>query len=218
LEDYESELEKILTNTAALNKYHIVLDLRQAAYLSSLSLRLLIKYHKIISQGGKVLALLCTDETITKYLAASKLDTLLKIFGDEEALFRAVEHPENAAKQAIPAPFSYSAQIHDSIVVALLSGFLRENAEMKAFEAEIVEHVRQKRLRFVFNLEKLNYIDSLAIGRFVKLANFLKSRGGKAVFCCGNEVVIDLFSAMGLMEALSICATENEARALASAD
>ena len=56
LENYETELEKILSNTAALNKHHVVLDLRHAAYLSSLSLRLLIKYHKILAQNNKALA------------------------------------------------------------------------------------------------------------------------------------------------------------------
>jgi anti-anti-sigma factor len=216
LEDYEGELEKILTNTVALNKYHIVLDIRQAAYLSSLSLRLLIKYHKILAQNGKTLALLCTDEIITKYLAAAKLDTFLKIFPSEEALFKAVEHPEGAAEPVPAVPFSFVTQMHENVVVALLSGFVHDVTDIKVFEAGIVEFVRQKKLRFVFNLEKLNYIDSLAIGRFVKLNHFLHSHGGKAVFCCGNEVVMDLVHAMGLSETLACFEHEAEARAEAA--
>jgi len=209
LEEYDEELDKILKNTIALNKYSIVIDLKNTSYLSSFTLRILIKYHKAALTAGRSFSLLNLDEELKKFLEMARLNSIFKVFASEDDLFKHAEEPPEP--KGAGGSFNHDISEHDGIVIVHLSGLLEDVAQMKNFEEAVVNCVKQQKYRFVFNLERLNFIDSLCIGRFVKLNRFLLTRGGKIVFCSASEVVRDFFNVLGLNHVLLIFPSELEA-------
>lgn len=211
LEDYDEELEKILRNTLALNKYHVVVDLKNISYLSSFTLRILIKYHKIAADTGRSFALLHIDDELRKFLAAARLDSVFRIYPNEDELFRHADDVPAAPGAEGPNDFTYAFRESGGAVVSDLSGMLEDVEDMRGFETALIERVKAKHYRFVFNLARLSFIDSLCIGRFVKLNRFLLSRSGKLAFCGMSDVVKDFFNVLGLNNLLLLCETEEEA-------
>jgi anti-anti-sigma factor len=211
LEEYDEELDKVLKNTVALNKYGIVIDLKNTRYLSSFTLRILIKYHKAALSSGRSFSLLNLDAGLKKFLEAARLNSIFHVYASEDDLFR---HTEDAEEPEAPAPeagFTYDVADRGGIVVMRLSGLLEDVAQLKSFEEAVVNWVKEKKCRFIFNLERLNFIDSLCIGRFVKLNRFLITRGGKLVFCSASEMVRDFFNVLGLNHVLLILPDESAA-------
>lgn len=211
LEDYDEELEQVLKNTIALNKYHIVVDLKNISYLSSFTLRILIKYHKAARDAGRSFSLLHLDDELRKFLAAARLDTVFPIFPNEEELFRHADDKSCAPGSADQNEFCFAFRMSGGAVIADLSGMLENVDDLRDFEAAVIEHVKARRFRFVFNLARLSFIDSLCIGRFVKLNRFLLSREGKLAFCGMSDIVKDFFNVLGLNSLLILCDTENDA-------
>ncbi|OGS33916.1 MAG: hypothetical protein A2293_02425 [Elusimicrobia bacterium RIFOXYB2_FULL_49_7] len=219
LEEYDEELDQILSKVASLGKYSMVANLKNARYLSTHTIRLLIKCHKSMESIGKSFYLIHPTDDILKLLEFTNLNKILCIYSDEHALFQALSGQTGTAALSSPPPsasplqetFTYTLQDMDKFVLVRMSGYIRYFQEMKRFEEDIVNYVKRKHYNYVFNMEKITFIDSLGIARFVKLQNFLKSKNGRVVFCSPNELVTDFFNILGLANRFLLFSTEDEA-------
>ncbi len=212
LEEYDEELEKILKNTVNLNKYNIVIDLKNTSYLSSFTLRILIKYHKIYQNAGRSFSFLHLDDELKKFLETAHLNSIFKMFSSEDDLFKNADGLTGTGSEPdADEGFSFTIKERDGITIINFSGLLEDVVDMKKFEEAVVNRLKLKQYFFIFNLQHLGFIDSLCIGRFVKLNRFLITRNGKLVFCNASEMVRDFFNVLGLDNILQIFPTEDEA-------
>lgn len=215
LEEYDEELEQILANTLTLNKYNVVADLASTRYLSTHTIRLIIKFHKGLEGAGKVFCVINAAEDILKLFEFTNLNKVLHLYPSENEMFSDLKHkappPEEAQKLPAQEAFTYTLQDIGACTLVRMNGYIRNINEMKRFEEDVVRIVKGKKYNFVFNIEKITFIDSLGIGRFVKLQSFLKAKGGKVIFCCANDLVADFFNILGLNDRFLLFNTEEEA-------
>jgi anti-sigma B factor antagonist len=212
LDDYDDELEKILKNAISLNKYDIVIDLRNVSYLSSFTLRILMKNHKAAVEVGRNLVLINIDDELRKFVSASRLDAVLPIYKDENEFALEHNHPQpHPLEENTPKSFSYTLREQDGIIIADICGVLEDATILQNFEEAVFEKIKNGKTKFVFNLENLNFIDSLSIGRFVKLNRLLLTKNGKLIFCQPNELIKDFLSVLGLNDLIHVCETQTEA-------
>ena len=220
LAEYDEELDQILKTTIDLKKFHIVLDLKNTKFLSSLTLRIIIKYQKAVQAAEKSLFIINPDSEIISLLETTNIDKILKIFDSEEEMFKAISEQRQGDAQtpeedeAGPGEFTYELKEHDQVVVVRMAGFIRKLSDMLQFEEEVISYIKQNKLNFLFNLEMITFMDSSSMGRFVKLNHFLKSKGGKVAFCSPSEIVQDFFKILGLEKMFQVFQTEEEALTL----
>ena len=65
--------------------------------------------------------------------------------------------------------------------------------------------------KILFDLKKLEFIDSSGIGFLVICFNIVRKRNAKLGFCDLNEFILDIFTSTHLDSVLSIYTDENEA-------
>ncbi|MBL8027836.1 MAG: STAS domain-containing protein [Fibrobacteres bacterium] len=212
LDDYDDELEKILRNAINLNKYDIVIDLRNVSYLSSFTLRILMKNHKLAKEIGRNLVLVNIDEELKKFVSASRLDAVLPIYKDENEFATEHNHPTpHPMDQNATSGFSFEFREQQEVVIADISGVLEDAAMLQKFETVLFEKIKNGKTKFIFNLENLSFIDSLSIGRFVKFNRLLLTKNGKLIFSQPNELIRDFLSVLGLNDLISVCDNPSDA-------
>jgi anti-anti-sigma factor len=176
-----------------------------------------MKNHKSALEVGRNLVLVNIDDELRKFVAASRLDAVLPIYKSETDFAIEHSHPQpHPSDESTPTAFSFNLQEQSGIIVADLCGMLEDAAMLQNFEEAVFEKIKSGRLKFIFNLENLNFIDSLSIGRFVKLNRLLLSKNGKLVFCKPNELIKDFLSVLGLNDLISVCDDRNQAIKAAS--
>ncbi len=206
LDDYDDELEKIILNTIALNKYDIVIDLKNISYLSSFTLRIMMKGHRTALEKGRNFALVNIDDELRKFIAASRLDAVLPIYQNENELALEGGHPHpHPLDENNNSGFAYTLKKEGSVIIAALTGVLEDASLLRGFEEAIIAKIKEGSVRYIFDLENLGFIDSIGIGRFVKLNRLLVSKKGFLIFCHPNDLIKDFLSVLGLNDLIQVC-------------
>lgn len=78
--------------------------------------------------------------------------------------------------------------------------------ELKKKVCEIIK--KYSIVNLVFNLEKLNFMDSTGIGFIIARYSEIKRKGGNIVVCSMNETIMKIFNISGLKRICSIANCE----------
>ena len=70
-------------------------------------------------------------------------------------------------------------EIQPGIWVIEMSGNVHMGADCKRVEQEIEGHIEKRQTRIIFDMGKVNHIDSAFVGQIVKSFSRLKKAGGK---------------------------------------
>ena len=88
------EFKERMVELIEAGKNHIVVDLSEATFIDSTTLGVLVGGVKRLRPSGGGLALVCTDQNITKIFEITGLDRVFPIHGSREEALGAVKSPE----------------------------------------------------------------------------------------------------------------------------
>jgi anti-sigma B factor antagonist len=69
-------------------------------------------------------------------------------------------------------------EIHPGIWVMEMSGNVHMGADCKRVDQEVEDHIEKKETRIIFDMAKVDHIDSAFVGQIVKSFSRLKKAGG----------------------------------------
>ena len=70
-------------------------------------------------------------------------------------------------------------EIHPDIWVFEMSGNVHMGADCKRVDQEVEGHIEKKQVRLIFDLSKVDHIDSAFVGQIVKSFGRVKKAGGR---------------------------------------
>jgi anti-sigma B factor antagonist len=76
---------------------------------------------------------------------------------------------------------------------------------------QIEKLINEGNIRFLFNMEKVDYIDSTGVGVFVRILLLLKQKQGVIRLFKVNEAPLKVFKLTMLVQMLGVCDSEEEA-------
>lgn len=99
-----------------------------------------------------------------------------------------------------------------SVSVVMLRGKLMLGEECNQLESAILELLKDKRTKLIFDLSEVTHIDSTGIGRFIDTYSRLLKSGGKMRLAGATGAVRDSFRVTRLDTVFSFFPTAEEAR------
>ena len=87
------EFKERMVELIEAGKKHIVVDLTKATFIDSTTLGVLVGGVKRLRPSGGALALVCTDQNITKIFEITGLDRVFAIHENREAALEALSSP-----------------------------------------------------------------------------------------------------------------------------
>jgi anti-sigma B factor antagonist len=108
-----------------------------------------------------------------------------------------------------------SVQLRDSetdntMAVFQLAGHL-DAQTVRELEARFEAQVKTGRVRWIVDLEKLDYISSAGLGSFVGVLSELRAQGGDIFFVGLSAKMEKIFKVLGFTRIFRVYATESEA-------
>jgi anti-anti-sigma factor len=100
-------------------------------------------------------------------------------------------------------------QVHDVLLIEM-SGRLDSPSASEA-EDRLLNIVEGKDRPVLLKLERLEYVTSVGLRVFVRLAKLLRERGGELMICNARGFVKEAFEIFGLHDLAKIYETEKEA-------
>ncbi len=100
--------------------------------------------------------------------------------------------------------------IDASLAVFQLSGHL-DAQTVRELEAKFEGQVKAGRVRWIVDLEKLEYISSAGLGSFVGVLSELRAQGGDIFFVGLTPKMEKIFKVLGFTRIFRVYATESEA-------
>jgi anti-sigma B factor antagonist len=97
-----------------------------------------------------------------------------------------------------------------SMAVFQLAGHL-DAQTVRELEARFETQVKSGRVRWIVDLEKLDYISSAGLGSFVGVLSELRAQGGDIFFVGLSPKMEKIFKVLGFTRIFRVYATENEA-------
>ena len=88
--------------------------------------------------------------------------------------------------------FGYKATTVSGFPVFSLLGDLIDRGQAKELMAEVDKNIADGKVKFVFQFEKLKYINSSGLGIIITLFTRARKNGGEIVICCVNDKVKEL--------------------------
>jgi anti-sigma B factor antagonist len=88
--------------------------------------------------------------------------------------------------------FGHKTSTVSGIPVIQLMGELIDRGQAKELIDEIDRDIAAGQTKFVFQMEKLKYINSSGLGIIIMLLTRARKNGGEIVICCVNEKVKEL--------------------------
>jgi anti-sigma B factor antagonist len=92
-----------------------------------------------------------------------------------------------------------------------LMGELIDRGQAKDLIAEVDKNIADGNLKFVFQFEKLRYINSSGLGIIIMLLSRARKNGGEIVICCVNAKVKELLLITKLNTVFTVCKTLDSA-------
>ncbi len=90
-------------------------------------------------------------------------------------------------------------------------GKILSDTDFDTVNTQIQQRIDDGVLKFVFNLNKLEHINSSGLNLFLKLFSKIRSKGGELVFSENSKGVEKLFHISKLDSIFNICASNEEA-------
>lgn len=109
-------------------------------------------------------------------------------------------------------PFTQDALTHPHGAVFHISGRFLSEQEEDTLVPAVTKSIGNGVHKFVFNLEKVEYLNSAGISIFVRLVSTVSAAGGKLVFAAVPERIRTLLDVMKLNAVFEIAADEAAAR------
>jgi anti-sigma B factor antagonist len=97
-----------------------------------------------------------------------------------------------------------------SLAVFQLSGHL-DAQTVRELELRFEEQIKGARVRWVVDLEKLDYISSAGLGSFVGVLSELRAQGGDIFFVGLTQKMEKIFKVLGFTRIFRVYANEGEA-------
>ena len=94
------EFKERMVELIDAGKTHIVVDLSEATFIDSTTLGVLVGGVKRLRPSGGSLALVCTDQNISKIFEITGLDRVFPIHGSREEALRSVAEGEGAQAES----------------------------------------------------------------------------------------------------------------------
>ncbi|HEY6161863.1 MAG TPA: STAS domain-containing protein [Bacteroidia bacterium] len=88
--------------------------------------------------------------------------------------------------------FGHKTSEVNGIPVFHLMGELIDRSQAKDLIAEVDKCIEGSKCKFVFELEKLKYVNSSGLGILIMLLTRARKNGGEIVICCVNQKVKEL--------------------------
>lgn len=107
--------------------------------------------------------------------------------------------------------FGYKASTVSGFPVFTLMGELIDRGQAKELTEEIDKHISEGRVKFVFDLEKLKYINSSGLGVIITLFTRARKNEGEIVICCVNKKVKELLLITKLNSVFTVTKTVESA-------
>lgn len=107
--------------------------------------------------------------------------------------------------------FELKEQANDDVRTFSLSGRLMDQAQSEELISLFETAIDGGGKKFIVNLEGLNYMNSTGLNTVISVMNKIKKSEGKAVLCCLNPTIQQLFAVTKLDSVYQIVSTQNEA-------
>ena len=106
---------------------------------------------------------------------------------------------------------SHQVDYRDGIAVTRLTGRITVGNALDDVREVVEEEIAAGRLRVVFDLGGVNFVDSAGLGELVACHRSLDKLGGRLVLAAPRGKVRDLLELTRIGELLPVCATVDEA-------
>ena len=103
-----------------------------------------------------------------------------------------------------------------NITLVELAGRLALGREGQRIEGMVEELTKRSAKKFIFDLSKVDYIDSAGIGLLALASGKMKEAGGKLVMVAGPGRVLDMLKLTQMVNVMTVCGTAAEAQAALS--
>jgi len=103
--------------------------------------------------------------------------------------------------------------IEPGITVIEMAGKLALGRESQRIEQIVDELAKKPAQKVIFDLTKVDYIDSAGIGMLALATGKVKAAGGKLVLVAPPGRVLDMLKLTQMLTVVTVCATEAEAAA-----
>lgn len=107
----------------------------------------------------------------------------------------------------------FTDDVHDRIVVFELSGRIMGGDESTRFHGRIREHINGNQRKFVIDMDKVDWINSVGLGMLISALTTIRKAEGRMVLSGINNVE-SILSLTRLIKVFETCGTRDEAVAM----
>ena len=92
----------------------------------------------------------------------------------------------------------FKHDVKGDVTIVILGGKIMGGPDFEKYHAYIKELIAEGHMKYVFNFEKVDWINSTGIGIIMSAYNSIKSAGGTLAICGANKRVSDTYYVLQL--------------------